>query len=129
MGRLARKRNHKNIRDTYRKYRTRNYTKDLNQIHENLKPENSEKLKNQPIDTDKPGLGQHYCVECARDFISDDALNIHLRGKLHKRRVKKLQDEPYTQEEADAAAGLGKPDNGKRGGRSLLTQDVAMAES
>ncbi|KAI9301575.1 hypothetical protein BJ944DRAFT_271284 [Cunninghamella echinulata] len=129
MGRLAKARKHSNIRDTYRKYRTRNYTRDLDQIHDDIKPENAEKLKNQAIDTDKPGLGQHYCVECARHFINNDALDIHLRGKLHKRRVKKLQEEPYTQAEADAAAGLGKPDNGKRGGRSLLTQDVAMAES
>ncbi|CAO3645171.1 unnamed protein product [Cunninghamella echinulata] len=102
---------------------------EFNQIHDDIKPENAEKLKNQAIDTDKPGLGQHYCVECARHFINNDALDIHLRGKLHKRRVKKLQEEPYTQAEADAAAGLGKPDNGKRGGRSLLTQDVAMTES
>ncbi|KAI8891126.1 hypothetical protein K501DRAFT_289744 [Backusella circina FSU 941] len=85
-------------------------------------------MKNQEIDTDLPGLGQHYCVECARHFISDSAYSIHLRSKLHKRRVKKLQDEPYTQAEADAAAGLGKPDNGKKGGRTVTGQDVVMEE-
>ncbi|KAI9312897.1 hypothetical protein BX666DRAFT_1865448 [Dichotomocladium elegans] len=85
-------------------------------------------MKNQPIDPDKPGLGQNYCVECARHFISRDALSEHLRGKTHKKRVKLLKEEPYTQAEADAAAGLGKPDNGKRGGRSLVPEDVTMAD-
>ncbi|KAI7850688.1 hypothetical protein BDC45DRAFT_517551 [Circinella umbellata] len=126
MGRLRRSRVHKGIRDTYRKNRTRNYTRDLDQIHDDVKPENVEKFKNQPLDPDKPGLGQNYCVECARHFITEDAFKEHIRGKLHKRRLKKLQDEPYTQAEADAAAGLGKPDNGKRGGRSLTTEDVKM---
>jgi bud site selection protein 20 len=60
-----RKRNHKNIRDTYRKYRLKRRTKDIDQIHEDLKPENADKLKAQPIDPDLPGLGQHYCVHCA----------------------------------------------------------------
>ncbi|KAI8084559.1 uncharacterized protein BX664DRAFT_337259 [Halteromyces radiatus] len=128
MGRLAKARKHRGIRDVSRKYRTRNYTRDLDQIHDDIKPENAIKLKNQEIDTDKPGLGQHYCVECARHFINQDALDIHYRGKTHKRRVKKLQEEPYTQAEADAAAGLGKTDNGKRGGRTLLTDDVTMEE-
>ncbi|ORZ18114.1 hypothetical protein BCR42DRAFT_413180 [Absidia repens] len=129
MGRLAKARKHSGIRDTQRKYRTRNYTRDLDQIHHDVKPENAIKLKSQKVDTDLPGLGQFYCVECARHFINQGALDIHNRGKLHKRRVKKLQDEPYTQEEADAAAGLGKTDNGKRGGRSLVTEDVTMEEN
>lgn len=63
--RLRRKRTHHGIRDNYRKQRTRAYTRDLDQIHGDLKPENYDKMKNQEIDTDLPGLGQHYCVECA----------------------------------------------------------------
>lgn len=63
--RVRRSRTHHGIRDIYRKYRTRNYARDLDQIHEDLKPENLEKIKNQPLDPDKPGLGQNYCVECA----------------------------------------------------------------
>lgn len=63
--RLRRSRTHHSIRDTYRKYRTRNYTRDLDQIHDDIKPENAQKLKNQPLDPDKPGLGQNYCIECA----------------------------------------------------------------
>ncbi|KAI8983053.1 hypothetical protein BDB01DRAFT_792223 [Pilobolus umbonatus] len=97
-------------------------------IHDDLKPENVDKMKNQEINTDLPGLGQHYCVECARHFISEVHLEEHLKTKLHKRRVKKLQDEPYTQEEADRAAGISKPDNGKKGGRVATNTDVTMEE-
>lgn len=63
--RLRRSRTHHGIRDISRKFRTRAYTKDLDQIHEDLKEGNIEKMKNQPIDADKTGLGQHYCVPCA----------------------------------------------------------------
>jgi bud site selection protein 20 len=63
--RLRRSRTHHGIRDNSRKFRTRAYTKDLDQIHEDLKEGNVDKMKNQPIDADKTGLGQHYCVPCA----------------------------------------------------------------
>ncbi|KAI8070440.1 hypothetical protein BC940DRAFT_296082 [Gongronella butleri] len=128
MGRLARKRMHNNKREIYRKSRTRNYKRDLDQIHDDVKPENASKLQKQEIDTDLPGLAQHYCVECARYFIDEAAKDVHLKGKLHKRRVKLLKEEPYTQAEADAAAGLGKTDNGKPGGRVLTNLDVEMAD-
>ncbi|KAI9269793.1 hypothetical protein BY458DRAFT_436532, partial [Sporodiniella umbellata] len=85
--------------------------------------------KHQEINTDLPGFGQHYCVECARHFTNDTHLQEHLKSKLHKRRVKKLQDEPYTQEEADRAAGISAPDNGKRGARrTVKTEDVEMED-
>ncbi|KAI9484667.1 hypothetical protein BDB00DRAFT_125225 [Zychaea mexicana] len=126
MGRLRRSRTHHGIRDIYRKYRTRNYARDLDQIHDDIKPENVDKYKNQALDPDKPGLGQNYCVD--RHFINPDALKEHVRGKTHKKRVKLLKEEPYTQAEADAAAGLGKADNGKRGGRSLASGDVDMED-
>lgn len=35
----------------------------------------------------------------SRHFISDTHLQEHLKSKLHKRRLKKLEEEPYTQEE------------------------------
>ncbi|GAA5808012.1 hypothetical protein MFLAVUS_001394 [Mucor flavus] len=128
MGRLRHKRNHHGIRDNYRKQRTRAYTRDLDQIQDDLKPENIDKKKHQEIDTDLPGLGQHYCVECARHFISEGHYSEHLKSKLHKRRLKKLEDEPYTQEEADRAAGISKADNGPKGGRALKTQDAVMED-
>lgn len=56
-----------------------------------------------------PGLGQHYCIECARYFDSSQALLVHKKGKVHKRRLKNLREEPYTQEEAEAAVNIGQP--------------------
>lgn len=55
-----------------------------------------------------PGLGQHYCVECAKHFESGEALKSHWRSKVHKRRCKALREPAYTQEEAEKAAGLGR---------------------
>ena len=70
-----------------------------------MKEENIEKLINQPVDEDKPGLGQFYCVQCAKYFVDQTSLDSHLRGKNHKKRLKVLQEKPFTQEEAEFAAG------------------------
>lgn len=58
MGRLRRSRTHHARRDVQRGARTRARTKDLDQIERDLE-HNLKKLKHQPIDEDKPGLGQH----------------------------------------------------------------------
>jgi hypothetical protein len=50
--------------------------------------------------------GQYYCVECARYFITNDVLQVHIRSKLHKNRVKVVAEEPYTHADAEAAAGM-----------------------
>lgn len=42
-----------------------------------------------------------------RYFISDQALKEHFRTKVHKRRLKALELEPYTIEESERAAGKG----------------------
>ncbi|KAI9140276.1 hypothetical protein BKA69DRAFT_1081169 [Paraphysoderma sedebokerense] len=86
MGRLRRKRNHHGIRDLKRKFSTKNRTKDLDQIHEDLQPGAVEKLKNQEVDIDLPGLGQFYCVECSRYFVNEKSLSEHTKSKVHKRR-------------------------------------------
>ncbi len=39
--------------------------------------------------------------------MNTEVLSAHKRTKLHKKRVKLLHEVPYTQEEAEAAAGLG----------------------
>lgn len=87
----------------------------LDQIHEDVSdPMRAEELRsNQPVDFDLPGLGQHYCVECARYFITASALLEHTRTKKHKIRVKELREKPYTQAEAEAAAGMAPPENGR----------------
>lgn len=63
------------------------------------------KLNHQPLDETKPGLGQYYCINCAKYFDSVSAKNTHMKGRFHKRRVKELKEGPYTQEEANFAAG------------------------
>ena len=58
------------------------------------------------MDEYKPGLGQYYCVTCARYFISPVAMKAHLKAKDHKKRLKATKEIPYTHEEAEMAAGL-----------------------
>lgn len=38
--------------------------KDLDEIVDDLRPEKKAKLLNQPLDSDLPGDGQFYCVQC-----------------------------------------------------------------
>lgn len=65
MGRLRRKRMHKNDKHLKKKYRTRNKTKDLDQIHQDLVPQKASELLSQDADIDLPGSGQFYCLQCA----------------------------------------------------------------
>lgn len=81
----------------------------IDQVYDDV--HDSERLRRlrheQPLDVERPGLGQFYCAECARYFISAGALRSHGRTKAHKRRVKLLHTEkPYTCEEAEWAAGV-----------------------
>ncbi|PPR07665.1 hypothetical protein CVT26_001595 [Gymnopilus dilepis] len=111
MGRLRRSRTHKAQRDVHRASRTRAKTRDLDQIQLiDLDPKNRAKLEAQPINYEKPGLAQHYCVECAKYYETDAALQSHWRSKVHKRRLKQLREPAYTIEESERAAGLGRED-------------------
>ncbi|KAL5961875.1 hypothetical protein TSMEX_010188 [Taenia solium] len=87
------------------KYRRR----DLDQIHEDLKPENvSKRLRMATeIDAEKPALGQHYCLPCDKYFCNRLALEAHEKEKPHKRRMRSLKTEPHSQDIADWAAGVG----------------------
>merc|ERR1712158_90852 len=95
--------------DTHLKksWRTKRRTKDLDQIDTDLVPDNVEKLLNQDVDFDKPGLAQFYCVHCSKHFINERAFSDHIKGKPHKRRLHALKTEPYTIEESERAAGMG----------------------
>jgi bud site selection protein 20 len=86
--------------------RTRNKTKDLDQIIEDLEPQNLVKLQHQQPDEDLPGLGQFYCVFCSRYFITQSALDSHYKTKEHKKRLKKTKEEPYTINDSLKYAGL-----------------------
>lgn len=90
-----------------KRWRTKRRKKDLDEINEDLKEENAKQLLNQETDLDKPGNAQFYCLHCARYFITNQALNEHFRTKVHKRRLKALESEPYTIEESERAAGKG----------------------
>lgn len=56
---------------------------------------------------DTPGFGAYPCVACDRHFISVEALKTHSKTKPHKKRLKELKEVPFTQAEADRAAGRG----------------------
>ncbi|KAF5308292.1 hypothetical protein FQR65_LT06285 [Abscondita terminalis] len=99
--------NHRGKTKISKRWKTSRRTKDLDQIDEDIKPQNAEKLLNQDVDFDRAGNAQFYCLHCARYFINDQALQDHFRTKVHKRRLKALELEPYTIEESERAAGFG----------------------
>ena len=79
------------------------------------------------LDEDIPAEGKYYCVPCSRYFIDAAVLALHEKTKPHKKRVKELAgDRPHNQGDADAAGGLGKPDNGPRLRPKRMTLDSAM---
>nr|XP_033812453.1 zinc finger protein 593 [Geotrypetes seraphini] len=88
-------------------WKTKRRVKDLDQIHQDMKPESARKLLHQELDYDVAGNAQHYCLHCARYFVDIRSLKDHFKTKVHKRRLKQLAEEPYTQEEAERAAGMG----------------------
>ena len=94
-------------RYSVKRYKTKRRTRDLDLIYNDLSsPESINKLKNQPLDELKPGLGQYYCIQCAKYFENQISLDRHTKSKIHKRRVKSLNERPYTPLEAGAAAGV-----------------------
>ncbi|KAI6355306.1 hypothetical protein MCOR25_008241 [Pyricularia grisea] len=105
--------------------KTRRKTRDVDQIKADLlSPKHLAQWKDTKASEDLPGLGRHYCIECAKWFETDYSLVEHRKGKPHKRRVKQLQEEPYTQKEAEAAIGL-RTDN--KGPQPRGEADVDMA--
>ncbi|TNY20780.1 hypothetical protein DMC30DRAFT_416664 [Rhodotorula diobovata] len=88
----------------------RRYKRDMDQIHEDMKDQGRAKFQEDLAKKDLediPGLAQHTCVACSRYFADAVSLETHLKGKPHKRRLKKLAEEPYTIEESRRAVGLG----------------------
>lgn len=49
----------------------------------------------------------------------------HLKSKLHKKRVKLLQEEPYTQKDAEAAVGL-YTQNSRINQQSVASEDAML---
>jgi bud site selection protein 20 len=92
---------------TKKELKAKNKRKHLDEIDADLKPKVAASLLHQEIDYDLPGKGQNYCLHCARYFITAQALLDHLKSKVHKRRLKQLEEEPYSVEESLRAAGIG----------------------
>lgn len=105
---MCQKRKKMHYGDTHlqRRWRVRNRTRDLDLIDEDIRNQSTQ-LINQSVDLEKPGFAQFYCVHCAKYFIDDTAMQAHFRTKVHKRRLKALEAEPYTIEESERAAGHG----------------------
>lgn len=67
MGKSKQKGNHNNGRkkNIAKTWKTKRRTKDLDQIHSDMKPEIAAKLLHQEVDYDVTGCAQHYCLHCA----------------------------------------------------------------
>ena len=62
-------------------------TRDLDQVYADLhSPKHLSQHQNSKPAEDLPGLGQWYCIECAKWFEGENSLIHHRRGKVHKRR-------------------------------------------
>lgn len=102
------------IRGSASRKKTRRHTRDLDQIHADVASKRHlQQYQETKAPEDLPGFGQWYCVECAKWFESEANQVKHVRGKPHKRRLRQLKEDPYSQKEADAAIGL-VTDNGKK---------------
>ncbi|KAI4592478.1 Bud site selection protein 20 [Pestalotiopsis sp. 9143b] len=107
--------------------KTRRKTRDLDQIKADLlSPKHLSQWKDTKTSEDLPGLGKWYCTECAKWFEGEASLVLHQKGKPHRRRVKQLKEEPYTQKEAEAAIGLTTDNAGPSQPGQLSGNEVLM---
>eukprot|EP01123_Difflugia_compressa_P001143 TRINITY_DN11301_c0_g1_i1.p1 TRINITY_DN11301_c0_g1~~TRINITY_DN11301_c0_g1_i1.p1 ORF type:complete len:130 (-),score=35.40 TRINITY_DN11301_c0_g1_i1:27-416(-) len=75
---------------------TKRRKKDVDEIYFDLQPIGVAKIKNRPPDIDLPGMGNFYCVPCARYFVTEAIMQEHQKSKPHKKRVKIFKKEvPY----------------------------------
>ena len=86
MGQPQGRKSKKHTNGNHPLHRTRNYGRDVDQIHGDISEKQKTILKNTVVDEDKPGLGVWYCLECARWFIDETTLTKHKSTKIHKRR-------------------------------------------
>ena len=62
--------------------------RDLDQIHADIRStKHLNQQKSAKPATELPGLGQFYCLECAKWFEAENGLLQHRKGKNHKRRL------------------------------------------
>lgn len=117
-GGYRRKRTHKANKAFRRQFRTCSRAKDIDQIQEELERQ-AQGLKPSPLvtevenysdDEELPGGGKFFCQGCDKHFINQSTLDIHVKTKNHKKRMKLLKETPYTHKEAEAAGGVGSND-------------------
>jgi hypothetical protein len=125
MGRVRNNRQRTSKNKQFKKgHDTKRRPKDVDQIQDELKKEEEleQKITFLP-DEDLPGMGQHFCTPCSRHFADDDTLKKHEKCKLHKRRMRTLAEEQYTQEEADRGSGKSKQINAPAHGPKLQVME------
>ncbi|KAK4136177.1 hypothetical protein BT67DRAFT_440316 [Trichocladium antarcticum] len=106
------------------KTKTRRRLRDVDQVQADLaSPRHLQLYKETKADEDLPGLGRHYCIECAKWFETDTSLDGHKKGKPHRRRLKDLREGPFTHAEANAAVSY-RIDNGPE---KTKTQEIEMS--
>jgi bud site selection protein 20 len=119
-GGYRRSRTHKAKKAFKRQFRTADRAKDLDQIQEELekKAQGITTFANEVeeySDADElPGGGKYFCQGCDKYLINQATMDIHVKTKTHKKRVKLLAETPYTHKEAEAAGGVGSNDYQRR---------------
>merc|ERR1711939_133043 len=117
------------IRGADSKKKTRRHTRDLDQIHADLHSRRHLEQHIQQYDeAELPALGLFYCIPCAKHFESETNYVKHEKGKPHKRRVRQLKEEPYTQKEAEAAVGLTTDNGRKKEDEEMVAEDEVADE-
>ena len=58
-------RKNKSARTFKKVWKTKRFLKDIDQIHDDMKPEVAPNLLNQKVDFDLPGAAQFYCLHCS----------------------------------------------------------------
>ena len=88
MGRVKHSRRSQAKNKSYKKtHDTKRRRRDIDQIQDDIELKKNCATEIAPeLDEDLPGLGQYYCVACARYFIDEDTLRAHEITKPHKRR-------------------------------------------
>ncbi|KAI9710534.1 MAG: Bud site selection protein 20 [Bogoriella megaspora] len=95
------------VRGPKSKSKTRRRTRDLDQIHADVRDEKHlAEFTETKAAEDLPALGEYYCKSCARWLDDSNNFEAHQKSKKHKKMERLLKEEPYTQKEADAAVGL-----------------------
>jgi hypothetical protein len=107
MGRVPGSKNSAKKKKVYKKaHATWCRPRDIDQIQDDIKKENSVgKAMQFDHDEDLPGMGQFYCTPCGRHFTDQATKDAHCATKVHKRRLKDIAQEQYSQAEADRGSG------------------------